>query len=197
MLSMMDMHKEKEFRDTLNWEIFMRRYCIQAAMFQLPIPFFNRFAHDFWILREIESNNVIAQLHGLATSRKSGNIVPIGYNKDHSLKAYCIAYDTEFANQYGLQQGTFALPIHVHRTVYLKEDCVQHWLQGIKAIKTINDLDLNYPPYGFTIPLSATINSNSIYHTFAQVMEIPLHTFDGFFHIGIEGSIYDQIKYHL
>ncbi|HHT0593350.1 TPA: hypothetical protein ACTXXA_002263 [Legionella anisa] len=175
----------------------MQKYCIQAAMFQLPIPFFNRFAHDFWILREIGSNAVIAQLHGLATSRKSGNIVPIGYNKDHSLKAYCIAYDTEFANQYGLQQGTFALPIHVHRTVYLKEDCVQHWLQGIKAIKTINDLDLNYPPYGFTLPLSATINSNSIYHTFAQVMEITLHTFDGFFHIGIEGSIYDQIKYHL
>ncbi|WP_131795371.1 hypothetical protein [Fluoribacter gormanii] len=175
----------------------MQGYCIQAAMFRLPIPFLNRFVHDFWILRAIESNTVVAQLHGLATSRKNGCIVPIGYNKDHSLRAYCIAYDTQFANQYGLHTGTFALPIHAHHTVYQQEDCVQRWLQGIKAVKTINALDLNYPPCGFKIPLSATINSNSIYHTFAHVMDIPLHAFAGFFHIGINTSLYEQIKQYL
>ncbi|QMT61509.1 hypothetical protein [Legionella sp. PC997] len=175
----------------------MQGYCIQAAMFRLPIPFFKRVVHDFWILREIESNNVVAQLHGLATSRKRGCVVPIGYNKDHSLRAYCIAYDPQFANQYGLQTGTFALPIHAYCTVYQKEDSIQHWLQGVKAVKTINALDLNYPPFGFQIPLSATINSNSIYHTFAHVMDIPLHTFAGFYHIGIKTSLYEKIKQNL
>lgn len=175
----------------------MTEYCIQAAMFRLPIPYFDRFVHDFWILRELERNTVIAQLHGLATSRSNGHIVPIGYSRDHSLKAYCIAYDPLFANQYDLPFATFALPIHAYFTVYQKEDCMQHWLRAIKAVEAINDLDLNYPFCGFTIPLSATVNSNTIYHTFAQVMDVPLHAFDGFFHVGIEASVYEQIQHRL
>ncbi|CAM3134021.1 Uncharacterised protein [Legionella steigerwaltii] len=175
----------------------MPEYCIQAAMFRLPIPYFDRFVHDFWILRDLERNTVIAQIHGLATSRSNGYIVPIGYSRDHSLRAYCITYDPSFAIQYGLQRGNFALPIHDYCTVYQKEDCVQHWLRSMNAVKAINDLDLDYPLCGFKIPLSATINSNSVYHTFAQVMDIPLHAFDGFFHIGLEASLYDQIKHRL
>lgn len=172
----------------------MPRYCIQAAMFKLPIPFFKRFTHNFWILREVETNTVIAQLHGLATSRKSGQIVPIGYSRDHGLRAHCAVYDTNYANQYGFHIGAYALPIHAYYPVYEKEDCVQSWLKIIEAIKAINNLDLNYPPGGFSLPLAATINSNSIYHTFAKVMDIPLHNFEGFFPIGIKASIYEQIK---
>lgn len=33
-------------------------------------------AHDFWVLRD-ENNNVLAQLHGLATT-STGEIIPIG-----------------------------------------------------------------------------------------------------------------------
>ncbi|MCW8397341.1 hypothetical protein OQJ26_00845 [Legionella sp. PATHC038] len=172
-------------------------YCIQAAMFRLPIPYFNCFVHDFWTLRDLERNTVIAQLHGLAMSRSTGCIVPIGYRRDHSLRAFGLTYDPRFAHQHGLPLSSFALPIHAYFTVYQKEDCVHHWLRAINAVKAINDLDLDYPFAGFTIPLSATVNSNSIYHTFAQVMDLPLHAFDGFFHIGIEASVYEQIKPHL
>ncbi|KTC76959.1 hypothetical protein [Legionella brunensis] len=175
----------------------MPKYLIQAAMFRLPILFLNCFAHNFWILREIVTNTVIAQLHGLATSRKTGTIVPIGYRREHSLRAHCIVYNANFANQYGLRVGSYALPIHACSTVYAKEDSVQRWLRAIDAVKAINHLNLDYPRGGFKIPLSATINSNSIYHTFAEVMGIPLHTFAGFFQIGIQASIYDQIKNHL
>ncbi|MCW8387692.1 hypothetical protein OQJ15_15390 [Fluoribacter dumoffii] len=175
----------------------MAEYCIQAAMFRLPIPYFNRFVHDFWVLRELEGNRIIAQLHGLATSRSKGSIVPIGYSKDHSLRAYCITYDPHFAGQYNLQLGAFALPLDAYYTVYEKKDCLHHWFKAIRAVNAINALDLDYPACGFSIPLSATINSNSIYHTFAQVMDIPLHSFEGFFHIGIETSLYEQIKNYL
>ncbi|KTC93113.1 MULTISPECIES: hypothetical protein [Legionella] len=171
----------------------MTEYCIQAAMFKLPL-FFGRFTHDFWVLREIKTNKMIAQLHGLATSRKSGQVVPIGYRSDHSLRAHCIVYDPQFAYQYRLPVGTYALPIHAYHTVYEEEDSVQQWMRAIEAVKAINHLNLDYPRGGFRVPLLATINSNSIYHTFAQVMNIPLHLFDGFFHIGIKASLYEQIK---
>lgn len=175
----------------------MPEYCIQAAMFQLPFLLINRFVHNFWILREVESKKVVAQLHGLATSRKTGNIVPIGYSREHSLKAHCITYDAHFANLHGLELGSFALPIHAYHTVYTNEDCLQHWLRIKAAVEVINNLDLDYPPGGFRIPWSSTINSNSIYHTFSQVMGIPMHIFKGFVQIGIQASIYDQIKNYL
>lgn len=171
----------------------MPEYFIQAAMFKLAIPF-GRFSHDFWVLREVKTNKVIAQLHGLATSRTNGQIVPIGYRSDHSLRAHCLVYDPQFADQYRLQVGSFALAIHAYHTVYEEEDTIQQWLRALEALKVINHLDLDYPRGGFRIPLLATINSNSIYHTFAQVMNIPLHRFEGFFQIGLKASLYEQIK---
>lgn len=175
----------------------MSEYCIQAAMFQLPFLFFNRFVHNFWILREVESQTVVGQLHGLATSRRTGKIVPIGYSRDHCLKAHCITYDAHFASQFGLQLGTYALPIHACHTVYKKEDCIQRWLRTKTAIEVINNLDLDYPRGGFSIPISSTINSNSVYHTFSQVMDISMHKFEGVFQIGIQASIYEQIREYL
>lgn len=172
----------------------MSNYCIQAALFKLPIPFLKCFAHNFWVLRESESNTVIAQLHGLATSRKTGEIVPIGYKKDHSLKAHCVIYNAHFAREYHLQRGNYALRIDAYHTVYEGDKCIQYWLRAIKAVEAINALDLNYPAGGFRIPLSASINSNSIYHTFARVMNVPLYTFSGFFQIGIQASVFDRIK---
>ncbi|KTD63726.1 hypothetical protein Lsan_1159 [Legionella santicrucis] len=175
----------------------MPEYCIQAAMFRIPFFLINRFVHDFWILREVGSKKVVAQLHGLATSRKTGKIVPIGYSRGHSLKAHCITYDANFANLHGLQLGSFELPIHAYHTVCTNKDCIQHWLRIRTAVEVINNLDLDYPPGGFSIPWSSTINSNSIYHTFSQVMGIPMHIFKGFVQIGIQTSIYDQIKSYL
>ncbi|ARH01643.1 hypothetical protein [Legionella micdadei] len=172
----------------------MTKYCIQAAMFKLPIPFLKCFTHNFWVLRDIESNSIVAQLHGLATSRKTGEIVPIGYRRDHSLKAHCMIYNANFARRYHLQRGTYALPLHAYHTVYEGEDCVQLWLQALKAVEAINELNLDYPPGGFKIPLSASLNSNSIYHTFARVMNIPLHIFPGFFQIGIKASVFELIR---
>ncbi|HRD68594.1 MAG TPA: hypothetical protein PK657_00465 [Legionella sp.] len=175
----------------------MATYCIQAAMFKLPIPFVTCFTHDFWILRNLDTNRVIAQLHGLAISRETGQIVPIGYFWDHSLRAHSSVYDQGFAKQHNLQVNRFALPVHDSVTIHQDKDCEERWLKAIKAIKHINELDLDYPPGGFRFPFNVTINSNSIYHTFAAVMDLPIHKFKGFFHIGIETSVYPQIKQFL
>lgn len=171
----------------------MPKYRIEAAMFKLTIPFIDRFVHNFWILRELESNNVVAQLHGLATSRRNGDILAIGYNSDHSLRAHCMVYDQELAIQHGWQLSTYALKIDDSFIVYEGEDCLQRWQGAVDAITTINSLDLDYPPFGFRLPVSVTINSNSIYHTFGQIMDIPIHKFQGFFHVGIDTSVYDYL----
>jgi hypothetical protein len=172
----------------------MPRYRIEAAMFKLAIPFIDRFVHNFWILREIESNTVIAQLHGFATSRKSGAILAVGYSSAHSLRAYSLVYDKDLAKQQGWQPGTYALRIDDSHTVYEGDDCVQRWQLAVDAVTMINSLNLDYPPFGIKFPLSATINSNSIYRTFGQIMNISVHKFAGFVHVGIKGSIYDKIK---
>ncbi|MGQ3889270.1 hypothetical protein ACQUW5_09590 [Legionella sp. CNM-1927-20] len=171
----------------------MLDYAIEAAVFRLPIPFFN-FTHNFWMLRNINENKIIAQLHGLATSRNSGRIVPIGYRHDHSLRAHCFVYDENFAKQFGLTVSSYRLPIHACNTVYTKKDCIDRWLKAIRALEAINNLDLNYPRGGFCIPTSKTINSNSLYHTFAQVMNVSLYSFAGFLQVGLQTSVYEQIK---
>jgi hypothetical protein len=172
----------------------MPRYRIEAAMFKLAIPFLDRIVHNFWILREIDSNTIMSQLHGYATSRKTGAILAVGYTRDHSLRAYCNVDDKDFAMQHGWQSGAYPLRVDDSHPVYEGDDCIQRWQLAVDAIALINTLDLDYPSFGFKFPLSTTINSNSIYHTFAQIMSLPLHKFAGFIQVGIIGSIYDKIK---
>ncbi|WP_131782158.1 hypothetical protein [Legionella gresilensis] len=171
----------------------MLNYAIEAAIFKLPIPFFN-FTHNFWILKNLNENKIIAQLHGLAMSRTTGRIVPIGYRRDHSLRAYCFVYDENAAKQFGLTVSSFALPIHACNTVYAKGDALKRWLKAIEALEAINNLNLDYPRGGFCIPLSKTINSNSMYHTFGQVMDVEVYNFAGFVQVGLQTSVYEQIK---
>ncbi|STX50203.1 Uncharacterised protein [Legionella busanensis] len=171
----------------------MLNYAIEAAIFKLPIPFFN-FTHNFWILKDLSKNKIIAQLHGLAMSRTTGRIVPIGYRHDHSLRAYCFVYDKNVARQLRLTVSSFALPIHDCNTIYTKEDSLERWLKALAALEAINNLNLDYPRGGFCIPLSKTINSNSVYHTFGQVMDIEVYRFTGFLQIGLQTSVYEQIK---
>ncbi|WP_419419944.1 hypothetical protein ACNVED_01150 [Legionella sp. D16C41] len=175
----------------------MSDYTIDAAIFILPIPLCKRFTHNFWLLRDIKNNKVIAQLHGFATSRRTNKIVPIGYKREHSLRAYCLIYDNDFANQYNLELNSYKLPIHAYKTIYTGNDSIPRWLQAVHAIKAINSLNLDYPRGGFCLPLARTINSNSVYHTFAQVMGIPLPIFADFLQVGIHTSLYELIKHHL
>lgn len=166
----------------------MTRYAIEAALFRLPLPLLPKFGHNFWILKEYDTNKEVAQLHGLATSRITGNILPMGFTKNHCLKAYHFNYDQQFGS---IQK--FFLPQHLSQCIVVGENVLELWKAAVAAVPLINRLDLNYPSCGFKVPFKTTVNSNSIYRTFAEIMGIEPYRFERFIQIGIERSITDQI----
>lgn len=170
-------------------------YVIKAAAFILPIPFFKRFIHAFWVLEDVDTGQVIAELHGLATSRKTGRIVPIGYSKDHSLRAHHINLNSHFAKQHSFNLVSFQLPRNILKTVYEGEDSLSRWLTAVSAIDHINELDLDYPRCGFRLPFAKTINSNSIYRTLGEIMGIPVFNFERCIQIGSSCTLFPDIKH--
>lgn len=170
-------------------------YVIKAALFIIQLPFYKKFAHNFWVLEDSQNQRVLAELHGLATSRRDGKIAPIGYKSEHSLRAHHIVLCDEFASTRGFTQNESVLVSHVTQPVYQKDDTLIRWLKAVAAIEEINKLDLNYPRAGFSLPLNATVNSNSVYHTFADVMQIEAYVFPDFIHIGLAKSLCNQIGY--
>jgi hypothetical protein len=167
----------------------MTRYSIEAAIFKIPTPFSRRFTHNFWVLKEYDTNKTIAALHGLATSRTTGKILPIGYNKDHSLRAYHFNYDERLGDV-----EIIFLPQHLTQCVVVGEHVLEIWQKAVTALPLINQLDLDYPSLGFLFPLKTTINSNSVFHTLADVMNISLPSFKGYVQIGLENSLVDLIN---
>jgi hypothetical protein len=60
-----------------------------------------RASHNFWVLRD-EKGNAVAELHGLATDRKTGKAVPIGTDANqHSLRGWQFIHDGEYARNFG------------------------------------------------------------------------------------------------
>lgn len=171
----------------------MGKYIIAAASFNI----FSKFTHNFWCLKD-ESNGgrVVAQLHGLATSLSTGEIMPVGYLSDHRLNAHYFVYDEKFAFQNNYQEylGSFRLKIDLNRNVYDGEDSLAVWNKAIQAIPLINELNLAYPPGGLTL-FSNSFNSNSMYHTFADLMGLTLEALpNNWAAIGVSRTIYPLIK---
>lgn len=170
----------------------MRRYAIEAALFQLPIPL-GRFSHNFWVLKDAVTDKVVAQLHGLATSRSTGRILPMGFTKNHSLRAHHFVYEAGLFPDEQIS-GTFYLPVMADQTIVVGEGVLDLWRSAVALLPQINQLNLDYPSCGFKLPLITTINSNSIYHTFARIMNVCPYTFERYRQIGIENSIIHLVK---
>jgi hypothetical protein len=150
----------------------MRDYCIEARAYRLALA-----THNFWVLRETATGQSIAELHGMATDRVTGRTVPIGVTPEHRLRAHVFPHDPAYA-------ASLALPIRVTRMYGLSRarivheggDALERWSAAVKAIPFINELDLDYPPWGFNLR-GPTVNSNSAYRTFGELMGIPVHDF--------------------
>jgi hypothetical protein len=116
-------------------------------------------------------------------------ILPIGLTKNHSLRAYHFVYDISILGKEQGELHRFHLPIHKSQIIAVGEKIPTLWFKGVAAIPKINQLDLTYPSCGFCIPLNTTINSNSIYHTFADLMQVDPWDFESYRQIGIETSL--------
>jgi hypothetical protein len=136
-------------------------------------------SHNFWVLRD-GADNVIAQLHGLATDRKTNTFKPLGYFNDR-LGFY------EFKT--AKNEPSFISKKQQSVTLYQgeKKEVLALWNKAASEVKSLNENDLNYSPFGiFGWPIT---NSNSAYHLFAQLMGIEHCHFPGVLEPGIKNSL--------
>ena len=138
--------------------------------------------HDFWVLRD-EQGKALAELHGLATDRQTGEALTIGTDEArHSLRAWNLALDGAYAASVGtdVSRSTFIEDNQQSRTVVIgdKDEILARWNTAVKAMPELNALNLNYPKYGFKV-FGDTVNSNSAFRTFGELMSLPVEGFPG------------------
>ena len=63
------------------------------------------------------------------------------------------------------------------------------WEKGVNASQELTKQDRNYPAYGFKI-MSKTINSNSAYASYSEIMGLKVHNFRGVVESGIKNRIF-------
>ena len=146
--------------------------------------------HNFWVLKNA-NGHTLAELHGLAYDRISRKILPIGTTKNHALRVFCYAHDASYARSAGLPMGSTRMYWKSRaKAVYEGEDALARWNAALKAMPLLDGLDLTYPPFGFNV-LSATVNSNSAYRTFGEIMGVPIPTFSGVLGPGCRNGMLD------
>lgn len=152
----------------------MREYVIEARSYRIGLA-----SHNFWVLADEDSEHTIAELHGLATSRVTGATVPIGTSAEHSLRVYVFPHERSYAESLGVPVKFTRMFSRSHaHAAYRGADGLARWRAAVAAIPLLNSLDLDYPPYGFNI-FGLTVNSNSAYRTFGEIMAVRIHDFPG------------------
>lgn len=149
-------------------------------------------SHDFWVLRDPQGK-ALAELHGLATDRETQRAVPIGTDeKKHSLRVWHFAHDKEFAAEHGIRPTaeSYIQDGQQHRTALTgsKEEILGRWNAAVAAQSQLNQLDLDYPNYGFKV-FGETVNSNSTYRTLGEIMGVPVRDFGGVLEPGIDNRM--------
>ena len=160
-------------------------YSIEARSFCVALAW----CHNFWVLKNADSGATLAELHGLAYDRIHRKILPIGTTRNHALRVFLFPHDAAYAEEVGR-------PLHTTRmygnsrahVVYQDVDSLARWSAAVNAIPLLDELDLTYPPFGFNLR-TPTVNSNSAYRTFGEIMDVPIYDFPGAFRPGFENTM--------
>ncbi|WP_440985748.1 XVIPCD domain-containing protein [Xanthomonas sontii] len=160
--------------------------------------------HAFWVLRD-EHGKAVAELHGLATDRQTGQAIPIGTDEArHSLRAWHYPHDPAYARSIGeeVDSTTYIRDDQPARTVATgdKHEILERWNTAVRAVPELNAQDHDYPNYGFKV-FGETINSNSAYRTFGELMDVPVQRFPGRLEPGIGNRMLspkrtEELRYH-
>ena len=162
----------------------MATYTIEARSYRLGI-----WSHNFWSLRDETAGCMLAELHGLAVSRVTGRIVPIGTSSEHGLRAYVFAHEAGYAARLNLKvKATHMFEVSPAHPVYEGADGLDRWQVAVAAIPLMNEQDLDYPPWGFNW-FGPTVNSNSAYRTFGELMGIEIYDFPDVIGPGIHNGM--------
>ncbi len=152
-------------------------------------------SHDFLVLRDGQGR-AVAELHGLATDRKTGEFIPIGTDEQkHSLRIWHFAHDAEYAKSVGAHanSASFIKEGQDHKTVLTagKDEVLARWDAAVAAKEPLNALDRDYPSYGFKMS-GDTVNSNAAYRTLSEIMGVPVHDFPLKLEPGLDNRMVDQ-----
>lgn len=148
-------------------------FFIEARAFRLA----RWFSHNFWVLRGPEGQ-WLGELHGLATDRRSGRPVPMGYVRRHRLRAWHFCPD---------RAVTLCKPGQRVIKVFEGEEAVvrERWALALSCVGPINQLDLPYPAGGIRL-WGMPCNSNSVFRCFAHAMALPVPRFPGLWQPGLD-----------
>jgi hypothetical protein len=150
-------------------------YAIEARSFRVVLAG----AHNFWVLKDDDRGVTLAELHGLAYDRVKRIILPIGTNRDHSLRMFVFPHDRSYAATLGLPVSTTRMYLRSRaRVVHRGSDGLDRWNAALAALPLLDGLDVDYPPYGFNV-LRPTLNSNAAYRTLGEIMGVAVPRFRG------------------
>lgn len=143
-------------------------------------------SHNFWVLRD-DKGSAVAELHGLATDRKTGESIPVGTDSErHSLRGWHYVHDAQYARDFGTRQasGSYIQEGQAAVTVISgsREEILERWKIAAKTgVDLLNRSDRDYPNFGVSrqagfdggynfVVNDSTVNSNSAYRTFGTLM---------------------------
>lgn len=169
----------------------MPSYAIEARSFKI----LGVAGHDFWVLRD-EHGTALAELHGLATDRETGTALLVGTDETkHSLRAWHFPHDAAYAATVGVKvtSTSYIDDSQQSNTIAIgdKDEILARWNTAVKAMPELNALDLNYPDYGFKV-FGDTVNSNSAFRTFGELMSLPVEDFPGSIEPGLGKRMLSQ-----
>ena len=163
------------------------KHVIEARSFRVAFAC----CHNFWVLKNADGHT-LAELHGLAYDRVNRKILPIGTTKNHSLRVFAFAHDGSYSRTAGIPMGSTRMYWKSRAKIaYEGEDALARWSAAVRAMPALDALDLTYPPFGFNVRC-ATINSNSAYRTFGEIMGLDIPTFGAALEPGRRGRMLDQ-----
>lgn len=116
--------------------------------------------HNYLALRSSE-NEIIHELHGLATDKNSGYWKYVGFNKNDLLKVW------QFDGSRDYMSGKTYPGIVVAEGS--EEEMKMIWQKGEACKEEINKKEIYYPPFGFKLR-GETENSNSVTYTLLTCM---------------------------
>ena len=153
------------------------RFSIEARAYDIA----GLAAHDFWVLRD-EKDNVLGQLHGLATNPKN-EIQPIGKIGDKlrfyhfGSRAILLGLNPDYDLNYIKADQKSKLVF-----TGTSDDILDRWDNAVKALPYLNSLEVPYTP--FAIIGLTHINSNTAYTLLGKLMAIPVYKFSGYWQPG-------------
>jgi hypothetical protein len=171
----------------------MAKYAIEARSFRVALAW----SHHFWVLKNADRGSTLAELHGLAYDRLTQTILPIGTNRNHSLRVFVFPHDESYASMLGrsVQSTRMYWRSRAH-VVYEGADGLTRWNAAVSVMPLLDRLDLTYPAYGFNL-LTPTVNSNSAYRTFGEIMNVRVHEFGGALGPGLRSRMIELAEIEL